>query len=144
MRSASSQIAGPGLAGVLVSAITAPYVLTPPSVAVPLLIVSTLLVSFGVVLFNIPGISLYQTLVPDRLLGRMNASGRIVWGVLPLGSLFGGVLASAIGVRATLFVGAGLSTVAFVFLLAKPIRSIATVDGDARAPGDGGLAAPAG
>jgi MFS family permease len=119
--------------------------LTPRTVAVPLLVVSTLLVSFGVVLFNIPGISLYQTLVPDRLLGRMNASRRwIVWGVLPLGSLIGGVLASSIGVRATLFVGAGLSTVAFVFLLAKPIRSIATVDGDARAPGDGGLAAPAG
>ena len=37
-----------------------------------------------------------------------------------------------------------LSTVAFAFLLAKPIRSIATVDGDARAPRDGGLAAPAG
>jgi len=97
------------------------------------------------VLFNIPGISLYQTLVPDLLLGRMNASRRwIVWGVLPLGSLIGGLLASWVGVRATLFVGAGLSTVAFAFLLAKPIRSIATVDGDARAPRDGGLAAPAG
>src|SRR2546426_11052911 len=90
--------------------------LTPQSVAVPLLVVSTLLVSFGIVLFNIRGISLYQTLVPDRLLGRMNASRRwIVWGVLPLGSLIGGVLASWIGVRTTLFVGAGLSTVAFVF-----------------------------
>ena len=42
-----------------------------------------------------PGISLYQTLVPERILGRMNASRRwIVWGMIPLGNLLGGVLAS--------------------------------------------------
>jgi hypothetical protein len=119
--------------------------LAPRSLAMPFLIASLLVVSFGIVLFNIPGISLYQTLVPDHLLGRMNASRRwIVWGVIPLGSLLGGVLASTVGLRPTLFVGAGISTGAFLFLLAKPIRSIATVSPDARASGDGGVAAPAG
>jgi MFS family permease len=118
--------------------------LAPHDLAIPFLVAATLLASFGVVLFNIPGISLYQALVPDRLLGRMNASRRwIVWGVIPLGSLIGGILASAIGVRATLFVGAALSSVACVFLFARPIRSIATVTPDARAPGDGSMAAPA-
>ena len=118
--------------------------LAPHDLAIPFLVTATLLVSFGIVLFNIPGISLYQTLVPDRLLGRMNASRRwIVWGVIPLGSLVGGVLASTIGVRSTLFVGAALSSFACLFLFAKPIRSIATVTADARAPGDGSLAATA-
>jgi len=42
-----------------------------------------------------------------------------------------------------LFVGAVISTIAAAALLAKPIRSLATVDGDARAAGDGGMAAPA-
>ena len=75
----------------------------------------------------------------------MNASRRwIVWGVIPLGSLIGGALSAAVGVRTTLFVGAGLSTVAFGFLLSKPLLSIATVTADAGASGDGGVAAPAG
>jgi Na+/melibiose symporter-like transporter len=118
--------------------------LAPRNLAVPFLVASGAITAFGIVIFNVQGISLYQTLVPDRLLGRMNASRRwIVWGVIPLGSLIGGVLASAIGLRTTLFVGSGLSTAAFVFLLAKPIRSIATVVPDAGTPGDGGVAAPA-
>ena len=118
--------------------------LAPPGHAVPYLVASTLLVSLGIVLFNIPGISMYQTLVPARLLGRMNASRRwIVWGVIPLGSLIGGALASAVGVRTTLFIGGGLSTVAFGFLLSKPLLSTATVTPDAGASGDGGVAAPA-
>jgi len=82
--------------------------------------------------------------VPPRMLGRMNASRRwIVWGIIPLGNVIGGALAATIGLRTTLFVGAGISTAAAVFLLTKPILSLATVDGDARAAGDGGVAAPA-
>jgi hypothetical protein len=74
----------------------------------------------------------------------MNASRRwIVWGIIPLGNVLGGALAATIGLRASLFVGAAISTVAAAALLAKPILSLATVDGDARAAGDGGVAAPA-
>src|SRR5205085_11188520 len=51
-------------------------------------------------------ISLTQALVPERLLGRVNASRRfIVWGTIPLGSLVSGLLATWIGLRPTLFVG---------------------------------------
>jgi predicted MFS family arabinose efflux permease len=117
------------------------YPLAPHRLAIEFMVAAQLLTSLAIVLFNVPGISLYQTLVPARLLGRMNASRRwIVWGVLPLGSLLGGALTTAIGIRATLFVGAGFSTAAAVFLFAKPIRSIATVLGDAGAAGDGSLA----
>jgi MFS family permease len=115
--------------------------LAPHDLAIPFLVASGALTSFGIVLFNIPGISLYQTLVPEQLLGRMNASRRwLVWGVIPLGSLIGGVLASTVGLRTTLFVGCGISTAASAFLLLKPIRTIATVPADAGIAGDGGVA----
>ncbi|HEY8409127.1 MAG TPA: MFS transporter [Gaiellaceae bacterium] len=124
-----------------------PFFLVPlatPHVAIPLLVAAQAVTALSIVVFNINGISLYQTHVPPRMLGRMNASRRwIVWGIIPLGSVLGGALAAAIGLRTTLFVGAAISTVAAAALLAKPILSLATVDGDARAPGDGGVAAPA-
>jgi hypothetical protein len=100
--------------------------------------------AFTIVIFNVNGISLYQTHVPPRMLGRMNASRRwIVWGIIPLGNVLGGALAATIGLSTTLWVGAAISTVAAAALLVKPILSLATVDGDARAAGDGGVATPA-
>jgi len=124
-----------------------PFFLVPlatPHVAIPLLVAAQAVTALSIVVFNINGISLYKTHVPPRMLGRMNASRRwIVWGIIPIGSVLGGALAAAIGLRTTLFVGAAISTVAAAALLAKPILSLATVDGDARAAGDGGVAAPA-
>ncbi|MHB8470070.1 MAG: MFS transporter [Gaiellaceae bacterium] len=118
----------------------------PRSFPIPLLVASQVLTALGIVLYNVTAISLIQTLTPDRLLGRANASRRwIVWGTIPLGSLAGGGLASTLGVRSTILAGAIVSSLAFVFMLAKPLRSIATatVPGDAGAAGDGGVAAPA-
>jgi MFS family permease len=118
--------------------------LTPPHLAIPLLVAAQAITALALVVFNVNGISLYQAHVPPRMLGRMNASRRwIVWGIIPLGNVLGGALAATIGLRTTLFIGAAISTAAAVFLLTKPILSLATVDGDARAPGDGGVAAPA-
>jgi MFS family permease len=118
--------------------------LATPHTAIPLLVAAEAITALSIVVFNINAISLYQTHVPPRMLGRMNASRRwIVWGIIPLGSVLGGALASAIGLRTTLFVGAAFSTVASAALLARPILSLATVDGDARVAGDGGVAAPA-
>jgi MFS family permease len=118
--------------------------LAPHDYAIPVVATGWALTAFGIVLFNIPGISLYQTLVPRHILGRMNASRRwIVWGVTPLGNVLGGALASGIGLRTTMFAGCAVSSVAFLFLLSKPVRSLATVDVDAGAPGDGSVAAPA-
>ena len=117
--------------------------LATPHLAIPLLSVAEAVAVLAIVVFNINGVSLYQTHVPPRMLGRMNASRRwIVWGIIPLGNVLGGALAAAIGLRTTLFVGAAISTVAAAALLSKPILSLATVDGDARAAGDGGVAAP--
>jgi MFS family permease len=97
--------------------------LAPPDYAIPLFVAAGVVSSFGIVVFNVNGISLMQATTPDRLLGRMNASRRFVnWGVIPLGQLASGVLASSIGLRPTLFVGAIGLCFAFVPVLFSPIR----------------------
>jgi MFS family permease len=118
--------------------------LAPARYAIPTLIVVEAICQLGIVVFNVNGISLYQTQVPKRILGRMNASRRwIVWGVIPLGNVLGGALAAEIGLRQTLIIGSAISAAAAVFLLSPAIRTLATVHGYARASGDGGVAAPA-
>jgi MFS family permease len=80
--------------------------LAPVSFPIPFIVVSLVFTEFGIVVYNVSAISLTQALVPERLLGRVNASRRfIVWGTIPLGSLVSGVLATTIGLRPTLFVG---------------------------------------
>ena len=99
--------------------------LAPQDNAIPYLVASQVGIATGIVLYNVTAISLMQALTPPRLLGRMNASRRwIVWGTIPLGSLTGGVLASTIGLRETLFAGSIASCFCFLFLLAEPLRTI--------------------
>jgi MFS family permease len=48
-----------------------------------------------------------QTVTPDRLLARMNATYRTLgYGVMPIGALLGGIIGEAFGLRAALAVGA--------------------------------------
>jgi MFS family permease len=61
----------------------------------------------GIVFWNVITVSLRQRITPDRLLGRMNASYRLVgWGTMPLGAALGGVLAEALGLRGAFLVAA--------------------------------------
>ena len=99
--------------------------LAPKDNPIPFLVASQVGVAAGIVLYNVTAISLMQALTPPRLLWRMNASRRwIVWGTIPLGSLAGGVLASTVGLRETLFAGAIAASLCFLFLLAEPLRTI--------------------
>ena len=62
-----------------------------------------LVFNFGAVLYAINYLALRQAITPDRLLGRMTATMRFLTvAVAPLGSLVGGALATAVGLRATL------------------------------------------
>jgi predicted MFS family arabinose efflux permease len=64
-----------------------------------------LVFNFGAVLYAINYLSLRQAITPDRLLGRMTATMRFLTvAVATLGSLAGGALATAIGLRRTLIV----------------------------------------
>ncbi len=97
----------------------------PREYAVPFIIAAEVIIGFAIVLYNVTAISLMQATTPDRLLGRMNASRRfVVWGVIPLGGLIGGVIASTIGLRPTLFIGAIGASLAVVPLLFSPVRSL--------------------
>jgi MFS family permease len=99
--------------------------LTQPRAGLFLFGVGMLFVSFGAVVYNINQVSFRQRLCPDRLLGRMNATMRfVVWGVLPIGALIGGVLGTTIGLRPTLWIGAIGEAVAGFWLVASPMRSM--------------------
>ena len=80
-------------------------------------------VSFGVVVYNITQVSFRQGLCPPAMLGRMNATMRfLVWGTMPVGSLLGGVLGTAIGVRETLFAAAAGGSLTFLPVFLSPLR----------------------
>jgi predicted MFS family arabinose efflux permease len=80
---------------------------------------------FAAVVYNVNQVSFRQHLCPDRLLGRMNATMRfIVWGVLPIGALIGGVLGTALGLRTTLWIGAIGEVLSIVWLLVSPMRTM--------------------
>jgi len=69
----------------------------------------------GIVFWNVITVSLRQRITPDRLLGRMNASYRLVgWGTMPLGAALGGVLAEALGLRGAFLVAALLTVAVLV------------------------------
>ena len=82
--------------------------LVPVVTALPVPIGASMLASgAGIVLWNVITVSLRQRITPDRLLGRMNASYRLVgWGAMPLGAALGGVLAEALGLRGAFLVAA--------------------------------------
>ena len=49
--------------------------------------------TFAAVLWNVITVSLRQTIIPDRLLGRVNSVYRFfAWGMMPIGALIGGAV----------------------------------------------------
>ena len=94
----------------------------PQSQPLPFLVAALILASFAGIVFSVTGLGFQQAVTPDRLLGRLNATRRfIVWGVIPLGSLVGGALASQIGLRETLWVSAIGASLSFLPLLLSPV-----------------------
>jgi MFS family permease len=102
-------------------------VLSTAGLVVPILTASPVLVGISLavcgvsmVLWNVITVSLRQRITPDRLLGRMNASYRLVgWGTMPLGALLGGALAEALGLR-----GAFLAAAAIYFATLAGFRYV--------------------
>jgi MFS family permease len=83
---------------------------TPAFTTIPLVIAVAFLVG-GVTnaLWNVVAVSLRQRITPDRILGRINSSYRLVaWGTRPLGAAAGGLLAELLGLRAVFAVAAAL------------------------------------
>jgi MFS family permease len=77
-------------------------------------------------------VSLRQSIIPDALLGRVNSAYRFVgWGAIPVGSVVGGALAHAFGLRAPFIVG-GVGVTLMAFLMA-PVVNTRTIEAAQRA-----------
>ena len=93
------------------------------ALAVPFLLAAGVISSFGSTTYNIQQVSLRQSITPDRVLGRMNASMRfLVWGTIPLGSLLGGFLAQQMGLHAALWIGAAGGLTSGLWVMLSPVR----------------------
>jgi Na+/melibiose symporter-like transporter len=72
------------------------------------------LTSGGVTIWNVLVMSLRQSVIPSRLLGRVHGTWRtLLWGTMPLGSLLGGLLAR-VDLTTPMIVGGALSVAAAV------------------------------
>jgi MFS family permease len=90
------------------------------------------LTSFTVLTFNITQLSARQRLCPKPLLGRMNASIRfMVWGVIPLGALAGGLIGDLTNVVVPLIVAAIGNFFAVGWVFFSPLRSMTTMPSSA-------------
>jgi MFS family permease len=117
------------------------------SLAVPAFTTSPWVIGAGffvsgitVVMWNVVTVSLRQRIVPDRLLGRINSSYRLLaWGTQPVGALLGGVLGELFGLR-IVFLLAGIAGLLLLFArLTVTDAAIRAAETD----GEGGPSGPA-
>jgi MFS family permease len=97
----------------------------PTSFPYPFLVAGMILFGVAGVIYNITQLTYRQAVTPERMLGRMNSVMRfIVWGVMPIGSLLGGALATSIGLRETMWIGAAIGSLCFLPVLLSPVRGL--------------------
>ncbi|WIY04105.1 MFS transporter [Amycolatopsis mongoliensis] len=88
-------------------------------------VVAGFFASFGVIVLNVFGMSFQQSAAPPELLGRVNSiTHTLVFGAIPLGSLAGGALASAFGMRVTLHIAAAGVLASAAILVCSPVRKL--------------------
>jgi MFS family permease len=100
----------------------------------PLVIAAAFLVG-GVTnaLWNVVAVSLRQRITPDRILGRINSSYRLVaWGTRPLGAAAGGLLGQLLGLRAVFAIAAALILATLLGMTQVTDAAIAGAEQDGR------------
>ena len=98
-----------------------------PALGLPLLIASQAGDALHTI-YSINAITLRQTITPDRMLGRVNASIELLaTGIGLLGALLGGALGGILGLQATLLIAVLGGASSVVWLLFSPIRHIREV-----------------
>jgi len=113
---------------------TWPFLLVPlasqPGVAsLVILVIAFLTSGIGIGVVVVLVVTLRQSVTPDRMMGRMNASYRfVVFGSIALGAVLGGGLASMLGLHPTLVIGAVGIAIAPIWIVLSPIGRLRTVD----------------
>jgi MFS family permease len=90
-----------------VSMFTMSFTLLAPvlTTSIPVIFVAWLLSGAIGIGWNVVTVSLRQRIVPDALLGRLNASYRLLaWGTMPIGAFLGGLIGEVLGVAAVLWI----------------------------------------
>jgi len=105
--------------------LVAPATFGPPLVSVPVLAAVGLLAQLSVAVMSINRTSLIQQLIPAHALGRVAATQQVVvLAAVPVGATLGGLIAEAIGLRATLAIAAVGTVVATVPLLRSALWTL--------------------
>jgi MFS family permease len=100
---------------------------------IPLVIAAAFLIGgITLALWNVVAVSLRQRITPDRILGRINSSYRLVaWGTRPLGAAAGGLLGELLGLRAVFGIAAGLILITLLGMPQVTDTAISTAEHDA-------------
>jgi MFS family permease len=120
-------------------AFPAPLVLTPLAGGpMPLVLAMLFAAQFGagmgVMILDISIGAIFAALIPNQLRSRVSGAYTVVnYGVRPLGSLLGGTLGAAVGVRPTLLVVTVCAVAGFLWLLPSPIPRMAALPATAEA-----------
>ncbi|MDQ3694906.1 MAG: MFS transporter [Chloroflexota bacterium] len=98
-----------------------------PGGAIPLLIASRFITMLTGPVTAINQLSLRQSITPDNVLGRTNATMMVLsLGLAPIGGVLAGLLGELFGVQSTILAAAIGVQLGFVILLLSPIRSLDT------------------
>jgi MFS family permease len=106
---------------------TAPLMLVPLAagtepVILAMLFAAEFISGFGVMALDITVTSIFATVIPDQLRSRVTGAFQMVsFGTRPLGAVTGGLLATVIGTRPTLFIAAIGGMTGFICLLPSPV-----------------------
>ena len=119
----------------------APLVLVPAAsgpawVVLALLFAARFGSGLGVMVLDISIASIFAALIPHQLRSRVSGAFTVVnYGVRPLGSLAGGLLGSAAGLRPTLWIASVAAIAGVLWLIWSPLPRLRTLDGPGAAPG---------
>jgi hypothetical protein len=99
--------------------------LVPRHASVPtvvIMVVAQLGYGSSISAFNVNAITLRQVVTPTRLLARMNATYRmLIWGAPPVGAVAGGLLGSAVGLRAAVLISLVAMTSPILWIFFSPV-----------------------
>ena len=142
---ASPAMRGIGVGPVLIVGcvlFTAPLLLVPLAAGPDAVVLACLFLAefgsgLGVMLLDISAGSIFAAVIPHRLRSRVSGAYTFVnYGVRVLGSLAGGLLGSALGLRSALWIGVSGALLGFLWLLPSPVPRLRelpiSAEGDSR------------